>query len=474
MGGARGKIRRSPWLSPWFSLIVAIAASIAWLAVDNFILHSSRSLTAKLVSATLSAIVAAIITLLIQLYGRLDRSVEVFQKLEGSVEDLRSLEDRLLPSLYVSPGMKTFHADLLKWREQINDHDGGRASPLEYSAWMSLTDAYFRGEQERIQSKTFMTTSDQYTSLVNDISQTLADSFNTRRRPHPNPPLLRVHITAMLPEEFYNAPQIEYTRDSSQPLFFCHRWEHYSALYGPTYRHDPRTEILRYIVVRNSDFQRPKLSAFSTIEDLQDQARLVVCGSSVRSVGNDIGKEPLAVLERLMRKSYMHPHNGGYSRRRTLELIRSIHGSDRYGYWPIADALAFRSTGAYSDWQSLLKFFVHDYHTDSASDAFYCVLDEEGWAACEQDDQLSACFEAGWTPEIALFGSRSLNHPDRSDRLFWHFGIAGLWRPFARDMKLRFLTGLETAQFCAGAIRAYGRCRVKGELLSLNAPPGEI
>lgn len=472
MGRPIGKIKRSPWLSPWFSLIAAIAASIAWLAVDNLIFHSGRSLTAKLLSATLSAVVAAIITLLIQLYGRLDHSVEMFQKLEGSIGELHSLEQRLLPSLYVSPGMKTFHTDLLKWREQIDDRNGRRASPLEYSAWMSLTDAYFKGEQERIQSKTFMTTSDQYTSLVNEISQTLADSFNTRRRPHHNPPLLRVHITAMLPEEFYNAPQIEYTRESSQPLFFCHRWEDYPALYGHTYRHDPRTEIRRYIVVRNSDFQRPRLSAFSTIEDLQDQARLVVCGSSARSLGNDIGKESLAVLERLMRKSSMHPHNGaGYSRRRTLELIRSIHGSERYGYWPIADAQAIKGPVADSDWQSLLKFFAHDYHTDSTNDAFYCVLDEEGWVACEQDSQLSPCFEAGWTPEIALFGSRSPSHPDH---LFWHFGIAGLWRPFARDMKLRFLTGMETTQFCAGAIRAYGRCRIRGELLSLNASPEEV
>ncbi|MGH3673226.1 MAG: hypothetical protein ACRDSH_21805 [Pseudonocardiaceae bacterium] len=458
--------KRPRWLSQWFSVIVAIAASVAWLVVDNYILHTDKGATAKLVSAGSSAVGAGLITLLFQLYSRLGYSLEMLSKLGASVDEFHSLQERLLPNLYVSPGMKTFHGALLEWRDQIGNVYGSLSSPLENAAWLSLVDAYFKGEHERVQSKTFRTTSDQYTGLVSEISQILMDSFTRRREAYQIPPLLRVHITAMLPEEFYNGPQIEYTRADSQPLFFCHRLEDYPVLYGRQYRRDPRTQIRRYIVVRDPQLSRPRLSALSTFVDLQEQACLVIGGSAVRSLSNDIDKEPQEVLARLMRKSSARQLNDGINDREHLQdLIRSIHGFDRYGYWPIAESGVKENCSDGGSWQSLLEFFARDYHSDSPTDALYCVLNEEAWAICEGDEQLSACFAAGWTPEIALFatqGARSAGEP------FWHFGILGLWRPFTRDMQLRFLTGADAARLHNAVIRTYNRCRQKGDLLSLT------
>jgi hypothetical protein len=459
---------RRRWLSSWLSLIVAIVFSVAWLAVDNYILQTDKNAVGRLASAGISAVVGALITLLLQLYSRLNKFLEMFSKLEKSVDEFHSLEDRLLPSLYVSSGMKEFHAELLKWRNQIGNLDGERTSPLEHAAWISLADAYFRGEQQRVQSKTFKTTSDQYTSLVNEISQTLLNSLTSpKNKAYVEPPLLRIHITGMLPEEFYNGPQIEHTKAGSQPLFFCHRWEDYSVLYGHQYRHDPRSQIRRYIVVRDPELQRPRLSALSTFDDLKEQARLVIGGSAVRSLSNDIDRESYEVLERLLRKSSTwSPNSSVHNRDHLLNLIRSIHGFDRYGYWPIADSVARNNSENDRKWQPLLEFFARDYHGDSTDSALYCVLDEEAWASCERDDQLKTCFEAGWTPEVALFGTQGSRSPGEP---FWHFGILGLWRPFTRDMQLRFLTGADAARLHDAVIQVYNQCRQKGNLLTLSA-----
>src|SRR6185437_3236907 len=120
----------------------------------------------------------------------------------------------------------------LSWKAQIDGTNGRHASPLEHDAWRKLADTYFRGEQQTIRSKTFRTTSDRYTELVGEVTNGVADSLFAPDTAPGDPPLVRIHITGMLPEEFYNGPQIEYTRASSEPIFFCHRWENYPVLYG--------------------------------------------------------------------------------------------------------------------------------------------------------------------------------------------------------------------------------------------------
>ncbi|MGD9529421.1 hypothetical protein [Pseudonocardia sp.] len=463
---APGKLARFV-RSPWFSLLVGVVVGVLWLVVEEYVLGRDESTGAKVVSATVSALVGALATLLVQLYGQLENVVGRFDRLEtlvtelqSGVEDFHRLEERLLPSLYVSPGMKGLHAELLAWRAHIDTGNGHRASPLERHAWAALADAYFRGESERIQSKTFKTTSDQYTTLVNEVTQTLAGTFAGQDGGRDRVRLIRVHLTGMLPEEFYNGPQIEYSRRGSEPLFFSHRWEDYPVLYGDEYRADPSTRIRRHIVVRQPDFQRPELSALSTLPDLRAQARLVIGGEDVRLLINDVEREHPAVLRRLLRWSPLPP---GSAKAQLDDVIRTVHGFDRYGYWPIAEHDAVDEADPRQSWMPLLDFFARHYHGDSVDDAVWFALDERGWATCAGDEQLQACFSAGWTPEVALFGS------EHEDGPFWYFGILGLWRPFTRDMQLRFLTGPETARLHGSVNRMRARCRANGTIRTLTA-----
>lgn len=458
--------------TPWFSLLVALAVGVAWLVVESASLGSSDSLEQKIVSALLSGMIGGLATLLVQLYGHLSTTVARFDRLDSTIRDvgaglteLRALEERLLPSQYISDGMRILHSELLRWRSHIDGLNGSRATPLERHAWQALADAYFRGESERIQSKTFKTTSDQFTTLVNEVTQTLSETFSGNGT-QTAVPLMRVHVTGMLPEEFYNGPQIEYTRTGSKPLFFCHRWEDYPVLYGNEYRGDPNTQIRRYVVVRQPDFGRVSLSALSTLPDLQEHSGLVIAGSAHRLLSNDLHREEHAVLARLLRKAPRITRDPPVAGPGSVhETIQAIHGFDTYGYWPIAEATAIDAAGARRTWKPLLEFFARDYHGDSLDDARYCALDDEGWDACQRDEQLRTCFEAGWTPEVALFGTR---HGGAVP--YWHFGILGLWRPFTRDMQLRFLTGAEAAHLHGAVVRMYQSCGTHGTLQSLTGP----
>lgn len=455
------------WVSQWFSLAVAGITGIAWLAIDSFILHIDKNPTAKIISATLLALVGGVVALLLQVYGRLDSWLDMFTELDRSVREVSSLETRLLPSLYVSAGMKEFHAGLLEWHNQVVSSNGRQASPIEGAAWLSLADAYFRGERERIRDRAFDTTSDQYTNLVNDISQTLLDSLIPQRGRSPRSPLLRIQITGMLPEEFYNAPQIEYTTKNSQPIFFCHRWEDYATFYGREYRHDPDTQVRRYIVVRDHQFRRSSLSALSTFDDLLEETSLVVSSTHARSLYDDIDNEPRQVLERLLRRvSIPSSAPATITKNRLLEEIRSIHGHDRYGYWSIAK----KDEGGLLKGPSLLEFFTDYYHGQMVENARYCVIDENAWAVCERTELLRKCFVPGWTPEIALFGSQDREQSNP----VWHVGILGIWRPFTRDTQLRFLTAGETQRLYEAFNLASSRCAREGSLSSLKDVPKNV
>lgn len=488
MGGIgespREKLRRL-WESPWLALASAVLFGLAWLAVDSA-LGSDNSLTIKLLSAALSALVGAVVTGLLQLYLRISSLHERFNTLDEAVDKFHSLRESLYPSLYVSNGMKSFHEKLIAWQAELDTTNGSASATLvERAAWKLLADAYFKGEHKKVESKTFRTTSDQFTKLVDEVSQTLENNLSGGRES-----VLRTHVTGMLPEEFYNGPQIEFSRETSLPLFFCHKWEGYGTLYdSESYGGDSSSRVRRYILVRDDHFQRNELSALSTESALGEQSRLLVHGNE-RKISDDAENESEAVLHRLFRKAQdaseaSSPESSGspadrdspngtnsgrsgqsqLSRARLLHRINRIHGIEGFHYWPIEPK---REVASVNGTDSLLTAFVDQYHKGNNDEAFYCVLDNNAWAYCENNPELRACFQPGWVPEIALFGVVSQGS-QRSVR--WQLGIQGLWRPFTRDIELRFLT---RAEACALAERLdllyLNKTSSKGKLSSLSNP----
>lgn len=434
--------------SIWLELFVAIFSGLLSLQIGK------DSLWNQIANTAIFAVIGGSVPLLIKLYVRLGQAVPTVMTLKDVLQNFNNLEDRLLPSLYVTETMKSFHERWIDWRKSLNIH--GEIGELEERAWTLLAEAYLGEESRKIASKYVLTNTNRYTILVSEANRYL-EKYNLSNKNASQKQIIRYHITGMLPEEFYNGCQIEFTANSSQPIFFCHKWEDYQEFYAPEYQGlNRKAKITRCIVVRQPDLRREAISALSTLTDLQEQANLSIIDRE-RRVFDDLTNEIDSVQKRLFRKC-------SYEQQQEYKsLISNILGRQKYSYWPIAETKDCSNDG---QWASLLDVFSKNFHGDEPNDAFYCALNESTWNSILKDQLLKDCFKPGWIPEIVLFGGLETG----DDPQEWYFGILGHWRTFTSDIELRFLTS-EQASYLHSAFKntVYQGSTAKGTLLSLRS-----
>jgi hypothetical protein len=415
------------------------------------------SLWNKVVNTAIFAVIGGSVPLLIKLYIRLGQAAPTVKTLKNVLENFSDLENRLLPSLYVTETMKSFHERWIDWRKSLNLH--GDIGELEETAWTLLAEAYLGEESKKIASKYVLTNTNRYTILVTEASKYL-ERYHSSNGNSQQQHVTRYHITGMLPEEFYNGSQIEFTDKSSQPIFFCHKWEDYQEFYAPEYQGlNQHTKVKRCIVVRQPDLRREEISALSTLDDLKEQAELSIIDRE-RRVFDDLPAEIASVQKRLFRKCSPE------QQREYINLIGSILGRQKYSYWPIAHTTDCEKDKNHRQWICLLDVFSKTFHGDKPNDALYCALGENAWNAILRNKLLRDCFQPGWIPEIVLFGGlENGNEPEE-----WYFGILGHWRPFTPDIELRFLTSEQASQlYIAFTTNVYQGSIDKGTLLSLKS-----
>jgi hypothetical protein len=447
--------RSGRWLtafadSLWLELSVAVASGFLSLQIGT----DQNSLWNKVVNTAIFAVVGGSVPLLIKLYIRLGQAVPTVRTLKNVLENFNDLENRLLPSLYVTETMKSFHERWIDWRKSLNLH--GDIGELEETAWTLLAEAYLGEESRKIASKYVLTNTNRYTILVTEASRHLERYHLSNGNSQPQR-ITRYHITGMLPEEFYNGSQIEFTANSSQPIFFCHKWEDYQEFYASEYQGlNQKAKVRRCIIVRQPDLRREEISALSTLTDLEEQAKLSIIARE-RCVIDDLTDEIDSVQKRLFRKCSPE------QQQEYKNLIGSILGRQNYRYWPIARTEDCKKD---SQWVDLLDVFSKTFHGDKPNDASYCALNESAWNAILRDRLLKDCFKPGWIPEIVLFGGLGNgNEPEE-----WYFGILGHWRPFTPDIELRFLTSEQARQLYSAFITSvYQGSTYKGNLLSLRS-----
>ena len=447
--------RPGPWLtafadSLWLDIFVAFASGLLSLQIGA----DSNSPWNKVVNTVTFAVVGGSVPFLIKLYIRLGQAVPTVKKLKTVLENFNDLQNRLLPNSYVTETMKSFHERWIDWRKSLNPH--GDIGELEETAWTLLAEAYLGEESRKIASKYVLTNTNRYTRLVTEASKHLEKYHLSNENSQPQR-ITRYHITGMLPEEFYNGSQIEFTSNSSQPIFFCHKWEDYQEFYAREYRgFNQKTKVRRCIIVRQPDLRREEISALSTLTDLEEQAKLSIIAHE-RDVINDLAGEIDSVQKRLFRKCSPE------QQQEYKKLIGSILGRRNYSYWPIARTEDCERDG---QWEDLLDSFSETFHGKKPNDASYCALNESAWNAISGNRLLKDCFKPGWIPEIVLFGELGNgNEPEE-----WYFGILGHWRPFTSDIELRFLTSEQARQlYIAFTTNVYQGSTYKGNLLSLKS-----
>jgi hypothetical protein len=420
-----------------------------------------HNLWGKVVNTISFSIFSGSVPLFVKLYLKLKDSVPMVERLKSVLNRFDSLEARLLPSLYFIKEMKAFHEEWIEWRDSIRV--SGFTSQVERNAWTLLAEAYLGEESRKLKERYVLTNTNQYTRLVSDAGRSLEEHLLSYASPK-SQRIIRYHITGMLPEEFYNGSQIEFTSNNSQPIFFGHKWENYQDFYASEYQgHSQRSIIRRCIIVRESDLRRPEMCALSTLADLQEQTSLSII-KLPRSVVDDLPREIDSVQQRLFRKCSPEQQQ----EHRTL--IESMLGKKDYNYWPIArteDCKKDIQEQSSNDdqWLDLVDVFSTTFHGNKPDDASFCVLNETAADAIKNDTHLRKCFKPGWIPEIALFGG--IGNGEEPE--VWYFGILGHWRPFTPDIELRFLTSEETKRLYHLFInKVYEKGASKGKLQSLQ------
>lgn len=461
--------------SPKLELTIAVSSGLLSL------LSTKDDFWKNVASLVTSTVAGGSVTFLIKLYLKLDRAVPtvqeltiITQKFDQITQDFRNqseqqdndfkkqcdeLEERLLPSLYIPTGMKLFHEQWIDWHKSLALY--GNTRELEKVAWTFLAEAYLGEEIKRIESKYVFTTTNCYTKLITDVSKHLEErEYLLNKNSPPKRNIIRYQITGMLPEEFYNGPQIEFIADNSQPIFFCHKWENYRDFYDQQYKGrniNSQVDVRRCILVRQPELRREELSALSTLADLREQKNLSIIDTE-RRVIDDLHCECESAQKRLFRKC------SDEQQQNYTNLIGSILGRQQYRYWAIALTNEVNSNQSYNP---LLNVFARAFHGEQPDKALFCTLSEKIWSNIEREKLLKDCFKTGWTPEIALFGE--LGSDGKPSK--WDFGILGHWRPFTPDIELRFLNSKQTSDLYNAFINSiYEKSRFKGTLLSIMDP----
>lgn len=441
----------------WFNLF--IAAGIGTFGAFYPSLVEAGGLIYFVTRFVASAAIGGSVVFAARLYVKLGNTVPTISELQYLLDDLRRVEDRLLPGLYITKTMKYFHDSWTEWKIELplsKDYEG-----LEKAAWNLLADEYFFEENRKIKARYISTNSNRYTSLISEATEYLGghlDLPQTAGNKISNTNIIRYHITGMLPEEFYNAPQVEFTSKDSQPIFFCHKWEDYNDFYSKGYKGvDENILVERCTIVRRSKFPCDDFSALSTLADLKEQSTLSILDRN-RSVNSQLISEIEECKRRLFRK-YSLDNAKEYN-----EIIESILGKIRYNYYPIISTEECTSRYPEDPYEELLQHYSNDFHGGQSSNARYCTLDEASKGIIDAYPILGECFKPGWIPEIVLFGNQSIEKDTRE----WYFGILGHWRPFTAHIELRFLTALQTNELYNAFIsQLYNQMSDKGTLLSL-------
>ena len=325
-----------------------------------------------------------------------------------------------------------------------------KITSYEQKAWADLTSAFF-GEQEGNVSLEYVPINSQtYCSLYQQATGDLVEQRRGRYAPrtpqwHKRESSLEVtrfHITGMLPEEFFNGPQIENVAKDSKPIFFCHMWEKYdlykyladrerdsgSARNGYTER--------RLILVRDGDaVPSPAYGSLSSLSKLRGQANLMIHPSQLH-ITNSIKTECPGAAKRLFRECHVAQQ---HEYLKHIEDIIVSTDSD-YLYMPIHDPAECDGTPdgceKSSEWTNMLTYYIESFHS-SRTDAIFTEIDSVRWSKIENRGHfIKRCFKPGWVPEIVLYGNASAND--------WYFGYLGHYKPYTRDMELRFLSKSDT------------------------------
>lgn len=384
------------------------------------------------------------LTFLYERFGLLRELLTGHQELKDDLGMIRGKVSELTGIKRLRDDLHELEVNLDSWKTslQYNARTASEESFLE-NMWAELVSIYLDQENNRLEKRTLTSTSEVYTLLVRRLTETLHDDVIKTE----NVKICRLHITGMLPEEFFNGPQIEYTLLDRSPIIFCHAFEkeeysesHYKS--EEDINKLSRLEIKRCIMVREKNAPE-EFSALSTLDALREQFELSIRQGGKKHVFSLLNNE--SSYEPYLNRLFIHCGD------RIRQFQESTHGtaasfigkivsSNNYHYYPIAKTSEILDDK--SDHHNLIDYFKEYFGREIY---YFCGAEKEG-----TNTQLKRHFRLGGWPEVTLFGLLHKNQrttPDNrkwSEEVDWKVGIESHYIPLTRQMELWLLDSSES------------------------------
>jgi hypothetical protein len=289
-------------------------------------------------------------------------------------------------------------------------------------AWCRLIESYHQRQVTSLGKGEIFISPEAYTDIVFSCCKQLVELSGAGK-------ITLFLVTAMLPDEFYNWPQEEYTKDSLYPEYIAHTWEGAERYFKEMRRLKGMKDMVtvrRCILVKANGLDDGiGLSAAPSIrkyEDLRRTGELMIHEMPLRY--EDIGYARLEHMFSQMTKLKNNSHKDG----------KKFLGIDNFEFYPIGTKNEFKRSRI-EPRRALLKAFIEDLHT-SPDDALFHIMDS---ADSPVYRILSGHQEL--MPELAMFkidGKITESQPAK-----WLFGIVGYLYPFTETMTIRFVAGSE-------------------------------
>ncbi|MEM9627452.1 MAG: hypothetical protein AAGA21_14540 [Pseudomonadota bacterium] len=308
-----------------------------------------------------------------------------------------------------------------------------------YDIYEEFLAEFFHINDIRVEQNSIFTTSDFFVDQFEKATLLLGEYLRENIK---DKKLFRYHISGMLPEDFYNGPQIEYHRGKSNPIIFCHKWENmrYNAMYSKATSISNICTVSRCLLVRQSDWIGPNaedLCILPTEADLQFQKQLLYEGDDHVQIERIIqSRDFMGSAERLLKyaqdDTIAKRVAGGEDKRNVYaEYMKEIVGHNRFHFLPI-----YHNEYKSQDSSFFLDKYISDNHSDETK-AFYFCFNDQNSSNVSRIFRENRYFDKGIAPEIVLFGVADVN--DEQFPSEWIFGLKGKYKHFTRDIEIAFV-----------------------------------
>ena len=348
------------------------------------------------------------------------------EKLESNLTSCDGISEKLFSNLgqelrgeTVGAVRQTFRLHEQAWLESLADLQS-TGEPTVALGWTEMLKVCIEAGQPIKGIREFLTTSESYTKSVTACLNMLIEKF-------PEKEVTLFFVTAMLPEQFYNWPQAEFS-SHPYPEYISHTWTSSSDYLHKMDKLRNRVRLKRCILVKEdtcSGNASKKLPFCETIGHLRHCTKLHIFEKPIR----------YRQFETLHAKHLFQAtakFRFGADTDASYEKGGRLRNIEDFLFYPIGSEEEFRECDFVG--VPLLENFIRELHSKEKADALYYVLRDT------DINKLEPLFSdhSDLMPELAMFKVTSRGSRENQ---CWTFGLCGFLTPFTQSMRVRFLAG---------------------------------